>query len=163
MQLRINRYTARLAVSVCLTLLLAVLLAPGCGKGKPTVIVFLGKSSSSYEEMTGVINGLKKKYGDQVKWETYDYDSPASTGAIEKYKVSMNPTVIIKNVNGEIKQTYMGSAREDMLSGTIESFIPDYVHETVNEATPEADPGATPLPTDNPNSDGETGDAAPAQ
>ena len=97
----------------------------GCGgQGKPEVMVFLGKSSKSYDTMKPVVDKLQKQFGKKVIWVNVDYDDPASKGEINKYHVSMNPTVILINSQGQIKETYMGSAREDMLSATIESFIP---------------------------------------
>jgi thioredoxin-like negative regulator of GroEL len=97
----------------------------GCGsQGKPEVMVFLGKSSKSYSTMKPVVDKLQKKYGKKVTWVNVDFDDPASKGEIDKYHVSMNPTVILINSQGQIKETYMGSAREDMLSAAIESYIP---------------------------------------
>jgi thioredoxin-like negative regulator of GroEL len=116
----------RYAVVLGLVALLAVpsLLAAGCGEQQVKVMTFMGPSSKSYETMKTVIDGLKKKYKGKVVFVDVNYDDPENKGELEKYKISMNPTVIIFNTKGQIKQTYMGAAREDMLDGVIASFIP---------------------------------------
>lgn len=136
--------------------------AAGCGgSGKPAVVVFLGKSSKSYADTKAMVDEAKKKFGDKVVFEEFDYDSPSSKGAIAKYSVSMNPTIIIKNAQGAIKQTYMGKPMKDELLMTIESFIPGKKTSAPSGApgsmpgittTPAAPfpPGANPAPSSTP-------------
>jgi thioredoxin-like negative regulator of GroEL len=115
--------TAALLLAIFI-MALAALAGCDASESKPKVMVFLGKSSKSYAEMKPVVDKLEKKYKGKVTWVNVDYDDPANKGELEKYKVSMNPTVIIFNKEGKIKETFMGAAREDMLAGSIESYIP---------------------------------------
>jgi hypothetical protein len=116
----------------------------GCDQGKPKVVVFLGKSSKSYAETKAMVDKAKKKFGDKVIFEEYDYDSPTSDSAKKKYSVSMNPTVIITNTAGQVKQTFMGKPMEDDLIMTIQSFIPG--ENKPATSTPGSTPGTTVVP-----------------
>jgi thioredoxin-like negative regulator of GroEL len=121
------RTRTAVAASLAAVILIMTVLAAlaGCGgSDQPKVMVFLGKSSKSYDAMKPVVDKLQKQYEDKVTWVNVDYDDPANKGELEKYHVSMNPTVIIFNTKGEIKETFMGAAREDMLSMSIESYLP---------------------------------------
>ena len=121
--------------------ILTLIALSGCGQStKPKVMVFLGKSSNSYEEMKPVVDKLQEKYEDKVTWVNVDYDDPENKGEIEKYKVTMNPTVIVFNKDGKIKETFMGAAREDMLTRAIESYIPS------ETGTQSSEPGVTTMP-----------------
>jgi len=113
----------RVAIVGLLLVPLAMLFA-GCGQGKPTVLVFTGKGSKSAEEMKPIVDKLKKKYKDTVVFEVISMDDPADKGEVDKYHVSMNPTVIIMNAQGKVKETFMGKAQEEMLTMAIESYIP---------------------------------------
>jgi hypothetical protein len=133
-----------LVTALCLALLAASLGAlAGCGQGKPQVIVFLGKSSKSYADTRAMVDKAKKQFGDKVIWVEYDYDSPTSKSAIDKYHVSMDPTIIITNAAGQIKQTFMGKPMEDELLMTIQSFIPQKAGQTT---TPTSSPNITTVP-----------------
>jgi hypothetical protein len=137
-----------IALIVCVAIAAGVTaLAAGCGggNGQPKVMVFLGKSSKSYDAMKPVVDSLQKKFKDKVNIVVVDYDDPKNKGEIDKYHVSMNPTVIIFNTQGQIKETYMGAAREDMLSGSIESFIPGKKASTSTQPGTVTTP-ATPVP-----------------
>lgn len=144
-------------ISLAAPLLCAVLLvglsAAGCGGGgQPKVMVFLGQSSQSYPEMKPVVDKLEKQYEGKVTWVNVDYDDPANKKELEKYHVSMNPTVIIFNKEGKVKETFMGAAREDMLAMSIESYLP------AEERQPSSSPGEAPPPTG-----GEPGQGAPGE
>jgi len=128
------------AIFLCVTVLLCALLGAGCGQSKPKVMVFMGKSSKSYDAMKSTIDNLKKKYKNKVTFVIVDYDDPASNGQIKKYSVSMNPTVIIFNSKGEIKETFMGAAREEMLAARIDGMLP-----SGGTSTP-SQPGSTTAP-----------------
>jgi hypothetical protein len=120
----------------------------GCSPGKPQVIVFLGEDSNSYADTKAMVDKAKKELGDEVIWEEYDYDSPSSESAKKKYSVSMNPTIIITNAKGQIKQTFMGKPMEDELLRTVQSFIPS---KTPASTTPGSSPTSTTVPaTPNP-------------
>ena len=130
-----------MAMLLCAAVLTGVVLLAGCGgTGKPKVMVFLGKSSKSYDTMKSAIDNLQKKYKDKVTFVIVDYDDSKNKGEINKYHVSMNPTVLILNAKGQIKETFMGAAREDMLSMSIESFIPG------KRTTTSSQPGSTSAP-----------------
>ena len=110
---------------VVIALVAAVFAASGCGgEGQPTFLSFTGKGSDSAESMKPVIEKLRKKYADDVIFKDIDMDDPANKAEIEKYHVTMNPTFIVLNTKGQVKETYMGAAQEDMLARAIESFIP---------------------------------------
>ncbi len=123
--MRLKTFISFAALLACAALLAAFAVA-GCGSGggQPKVMVFLGKSSKSYSEMKPVVDKLQKKYQGKVVWVNVDYDNPQNKGELEKYHVSMDPTVIIFNREGKIKETFMGAVREDMLSMSIESYLP---------------------------------------
>lgn len=134
---------ASLAALLVCALLLAAFAAAGCGGGQPKVMVFLGKSSNSYSEMKPLVDKLSKKYDGKVKWVSVDYDDPANKKELEKYHVSMNPTVIIFNKEGKIKETFMGAVREDMLAMSIESYLP--AEDRQQSSSPGKAPTGTPL------------------
>ncbi|MHB8896543.1 MAG: hypothetical protein ACYC99_15380 [Candidatus Geothermincolia bacterium] len=139
-----KRRSAALAMLLCLMFVagsFAVL--AGCSQGKPQVIVFIGKSSKSYADVNAMVAEAKKKFGDKVTFTTYNYDAASSAGAKKKYFVSMNPTIIITNAQGQIKQTYMGKPMKDELLMTIEGFIPSSGGKT---STPSSTPGSTNIP-----------------
>ncbi|PKQ28314.1 MAG: hypothetical protein CVT63_03535 [Candidatus Anoxymicrobium japonicum] len=138
-----NLRKATVAMVICVFALTGIATLSGCGQGKPRVITFLGKSSKSYTDTKAMIDKAKKKFGDKIIWENYDYDSPSSKSAIDKYTVSMNPTVIITNSKGQIKQTFMGKPMEDQLLMTIESFIPQ---KSAQATTPSSAPNSTTVP-----------------
>jgi hypothetical protein len=137
------------ARAILLSLLCAALLATslailaGCGQGKPQVIVFLGKSSKSYDQTKAIIDKMKKQFDDKVIWVEYDYDSPSSKSALDKYHVSMNPTILVTNTAGEVKFQALGAPREDELQGEIQSFLPQSGTKTT---TPGSSPGVTTVP-----------------
>jgi hypothetical protein len=139
----VRKTTASILLFVCVVFLAASLMAiAGCSQGKPEVVVFNGKSSKSYADVKAMIDAAQKKFGKKVTFVIYDYDSPSSASAKKQYSVSMNPTVIIKNAQGQIKQTYMGKPMQDDLLMTIESFIPG----ASKTSTPASTPNSTMVP-----------------
>ena len=147
MNTRWRRSVIAMLVCVAIAVGLAAL-AAGCGSGngQPKVMVFLGKSSKSYDTMKPVVDNLQKKFKGKVTFVVVDYDDPKNKGEIDKYHISMNPTVIIFNKEGKIKETFMGAAREDMLSMSIESFIPGKKASTSTQPGTVTTP-ATPVPS----------------
>lgn len=143
-----RRSATAMLVCVAITAGLAAL-AAGCGGGQPKVMVFLGKSSKSYDTMKPIVDSLQKKYKDKVNFVVVDYDDSKNKGEIDKYHVSMNPTVILFNKEGKIKETFMGAAREDMLSMSIESFMPGKKASTSTQPGTVTTP-ATPVPSSTP-------------
>jgi thiol-disulfide isomerase/thioredoxin len=126
------------AVVLLLTVMIGVLLPAGCGgTDKPKVMVFMGKSSKSYDTMKPIADSLKKKYGNKVTFVIVDYDDPKNKDQINEYHVSMNPTVLIFNTKGQVKETFMGAAREEMLAQSIESYI------TGKQTTTSSQPSST--------------------
>lgn len=115
-----------LVVFLAAALFISLLAVAGCGGNskKVKVMTFIGKSSASAEETQAMINKLEKEYKDKVIFEEVDYDDAANKDLLAKYHVTMNPTVIIFNTEGKIKQTFMGKPQEEMLAGAIESYIP---------------------------------------
>jgi hypothetical protein len=140
----VKRKSAALLVILCLVVSAASFaVLAGCSQGKPQVIVFLGKSRKSYTDVNAMVAKAKKKFDAKVTWKVYDYDSASSASAKKKYYVSMNPTIIITNAQGQIKQTYMGKPMEEELLMTIESFIPSSGGKTT---TPTSVPNSTKIP-----------------
>ena len=110
-----------------LTPTILLLACAGCSQGnqgKPTLMIFTGKDSESAESMKPIIDELKKKYKDKVVFEDIDMDEPKNKELVDEYHVSMNPTFIIKNAEGEVKETFMGAAQEQMLTSAIEGVLP---------------------------------------
>jgi len=122
------------ALVVMVLALLALPLIAGCndsgsgdteeGTGKVTVITFVGKSSASAQTVTDLIKKMKEEFKGKVDFKDVDYDSPASKDMIKKYSVSMNPTVIVINTKGQVKEQFLGTPPEDRLQRAISSFIP---------------------------------------
>lgn len=88
------------------------------------MIVFLGKDSRSYSTLKPIVDRIEKKYQGKVIFENIEYDNPQNRGIIKKYKVSMNPTILIVNAQGQIRQQYVGSVDEEELDSVVQSFIP---------------------------------------
>jgi thioredoxin-like negative regulator of GroEL len=122
MNTRVNRYFSLVLAGILLTAFLSAL--AGCGQSQPTFMSFMGNSSQSAKDMKPIIDKLKKKYKGKVIFIDVNMDDKKNKGRIDEYHVSMNPTFIMKNTKGQIKETFMGSAQEEMLAMAIESFIP---------------------------------------
>lgn len=131
------------AAVVCSLLIGALVALAGCGSGKPQVIIFMSPSSKSYDATKAMVDEAKKKYGDKVTITVYDYNKASSAAAKKKYFVSMNPTIIIANAQGQTKQTYMGLPMKDEFLSTIQSFIPTKGGAT---STPTSTPGSVNVP-----------------
>lgn len=140
-----NVRKAALVAIVCLLLAGSLAVLAGCSQGKPQVIIFLGKSSSSFADVNAMVAKAEKKFGNKVTFKVYDYDNAASKSARDKYHVSMNPTIIITNAQGQVKQTYMGKPMEDDLLMSIQSFIPGAAAPSSSSAGTLTQPG-TPFP-----------------
>lgn len=117
----IRRFSGILAV---LALVAVISAATGCGEGQPTFLSFTGKGSDSAKSMKPIVEKLKDRFKGKVIFVDINMDDPADKGEVEKYHVSMNPTFIILNAKGQVKETFMGAAQEDMLAMSIESFVP---------------------------------------
>ena len=115
------------------------LMVSGCGESKVTVLSFYTENNESAKEFKEVLDKAKDEYKDDVVFKYYDMDDPANKGTIKKYKVNMDPTFIILNTKGEIKQSYMGKPHEQMFMSAIGGLIPS--KEKVKT------PGSTPGPT----------------
>lgn len=154
-----KRISSVLIVMLCLAFLAgSIALIAGCSSGKPEVVVFLGKSSKSYADVKAMVDEAQKKFGKKVTFVIYDYDSPSSASAKKQYFVSMDPTIILKNAQGQIKQTYMGKPMKDDFLSNIQSFIPGAAGKT---STPSSTPNSTTIPG-SPVPQGSTPGATPA-
>jgi thioredoxin-like negative regulator of GroEL len=122
MNTRLNRFFSLVLAGILLTASLSAL--AGCGQSQPTFMSFTGNSSQSAKSMKLIIDKLEKKYKGKVIFINVNMDDKKNKGTIDDYHVTMNPTFIIKNTKGQIKETFMGSAQEEMLAMAIESFIP---------------------------------------
>lgn len=147
MNKRLEGFISLVLAGILLTAFLSVL--AGCGQSQPTFMSFMGNSSESAKEMKPIIDKLKKKYKGKVIFIDVNMDDEKNKGTVEEYHVSMNPTFIIKNTKGEIKETFMGAAQEEMLTMAIESSIPSKQippGSATNVMPPgtEIPPGATP-------------------
>jgi thioredoxin-like negative regulator of GroEL len=117
-----NRFFSLVLAGILLTAFLPAL--AGCGQSKPTLISFMGNSSESAKGMKPIVDKLKKKYKGKVLFIDVNMDDKKNKDMIDRYHVTMNPTFIIKNTKGQVKETFMGSAQEEMLMLALESFIP---------------------------------------
>ncbi|MBK5092927.1 MAG: hypothetical protein JJE48_05360 [Actinobacteria bacterium] len=147
MNKRLEGFISLVLAGILLTAFLSVL--AGCGQSQPTFMSFMGNSSESAKEMKPIIDKLKKKYKGKVIFIDVNMDDEKNKGTVEEYHVSMNPTFIIKNTKGEIKETFMGAAQEEMLTMAIGSSIPSKQippGSATNVMPPgtEIPPGATP-------------------
>jgi thiol-disulfide isomerase/thioredoxin len=124
--------TARYGIAFALVVALAASIAvAGCsssgsggsgGSGKPTLISFIGSGSTSAESMKPIVEKLKAQFAGNVTFVDVNYSPQDPT--VKKYKVTMNPTFIILNTDGQVKETFMGAADEQMLSSALQSFVP---------------------------------------
>ena len=120
---------------------LAALGGCGGGSGKATVLSFYTEGNESATEFKTVLDEAKKKYGDDVVFEDIDMDDPENKDKIEEYHVTMDPTYIILNAEGQVKQTFMGKPHEEMFNSAIAGLIPR------KEGTPSSAPaGSAPVP-----------------
>lgn len=109
---------------IALLMAFMALLPSGCGEEKVTVISFYSKESKSAKEFEPVLEKAKKKYGDKVIFKHFDFKDPKNKKTLEKYYVSMDPSYVILNTKGEIKQTFMGKPPEDGFMAAISGLIP---------------------------------------
>jgi thiol-disulfide isomerase/thioredoxin len=118
--------------------MLAALLAAGClgTPGKPKVMVFLGKSSSSYNTVKPVVDAVEKEYRGKIIFENVDFDNPQNKGILKKYSVSMNPSVLIFNAQGQLREQYLGSFARDTLGAAVQSYIPTPGAKTSSASVP---------------------------
>ncbi len=116
-----------LTISIISSIILGTAIIAGCqrGPGKPTFISFTGKGKGqeSVEKMKPIISKLKKKYQGKVIFREVDIDNPANKKELKKYYVTMNPTYIVLDKEGRIKETFLGAAHEEMLERAITSYI----------------------------------------
>lgn len=107
-------------------LFVSLLITGGCGgeSGKVKVMAFIGKSSPSAADTQAMIDKIKEEYKDKVVVEEIDYDDKANKSLLEEYHVTMNPTVIVFNTEGKIKQQFLGKPMEQELMSSIESYLP---------------------------------------
>jgi len=113
----------------------------GGGSGKVTVLCFSTENNESAKEFKPVLDEAKKKYADDVVFEEIDMDDPENKDKIEEYHVTMDPTYIILNAEGKVKQTFMGKPHEEMFNSAIAGLIPR------EEGTPSGAPaGSAPAP-----------------
>jgi thiol-disulfide isomerase/thioredoxin len=121
---RIKTRRTRIA-AVALVTVTASLLAAGCGGPvTPKLMVFLGKSSKSYSTTKPIVEQVEKKYRGKIVFENIDYDNPSNKGIIKKYSVTMNPTFLMFNAEGEIREQYLGSVDEETLASVVQSYVP---------------------------------------
>jgi thioredoxin-like negative regulator of GroEL len=121
MKTRLNGIFSLVITGILLTVFFSAF--AGCGQSQPTFISFTGNSSQSGKDMRPVIEKLKNKYKGKVIFIDVNMDDRNNKGKVDEYHVTMNPTFIIKNAKGQIRETFMGSAQEDMLSMALDGFI----------------------------------------
>jgi len=95
----------------------------GCGAGKPTLITFASKNSKSAQEFKPVLDKMKKELQGKVIFKEYDFADPKNKEILKKYYVTMDPTYVVLDTKGRIKETFLGKPYEDMLRGAIMSYI----------------------------------------
>ncbi len=136
-------------VAMVLISIPCLLLAAGCGSSSdmPTLISFMGESSESARNMKPIIDDLKEKFDGKVIFIDVDMDDPASEKKMEEYYVSMNPTFIVLNREGQVRETFMGSAQEEMLFRSLMAFLPPEAAEGI-APDPAPVPGSVPDPDD---------------
>lgn len=134
----------------------------GCGgPGKPTLMSFTGKNNESAQKMKPIVDKLKKKYKDRVIFKDINMDDPKNKGIVNEYHVSMNPTFIILNTEGKVKETFMGAAQEEMLAMAVEGFIPEG-KKPPGSSAPSAPGQNQPVPTPPPSTTPSTVQTIPA-
>jgi hypothetical protein len=141
------------AVLLCAAVLMCALVGAGCGESKVKVMVFMGKSSKSYDSYKAVVDGVRKKYGDQVDFVIVDFDKPANKGELKKYHVDTNPHTIVFDTKGKIYWQGIGSVPADMLVSYIEPLIPGKKATTSSQPT-STSPTMTPYATTTPGQSG---------
>ncbi len=120
---------------------LAALGGCGGGSGKATVLIFYTEGNESAKEFKPVLDEAKKKYADDVVFESIDMDDPENKDKIEEYHVTMDPTYIILNTKGKVTQTFMGKPHEEMFNSAIAGLIPS------KDGAPSGAPaGSAPVP-----------------
>jgi thioredoxin-like negative regulator of GroEL len=107
-------------------LVASMLTAAGCRQSEPKLMVFLGKSSRSYSTMKPIVDKIEKRYQGKVSFQNIDYDNAKSKSIIEKYHVTMNPTFLMFNSQGQIREQYLGSTDEENLDMIVQSYVPTH-------------------------------------
>jgi thiol-disulfide isomerase/thioredoxin len=96
----------------------------GAGSGKVTVLSFYTEGNESAKEFKPVLDEAKKKYEGEVVFEDIDMEDPANKGKVDEYHVTMDPTYVIINSEGKVKQTFMGKPHEEMFNSAVAGLIP---------------------------------------
>jgi thiol-disulfide isomerase/thioredoxin len=121
------RKALTLLVSGLLLIAVAAASLAGCGEnGKVTVLIFYTEGNASAEEFKTTLDEAEKKYEGEVVFEYVDLDDPENKARIEEYlgENPMDPTYVILNTEGKVKQTFMGKPHEQMFMSAIEGLIP---------------------------------------
>ncbi|MDD5747472.1 MAG: hypothetical protein PHP64_00210 [Actinomycetota bacterium] len=132
-----KRFCVHVTIFSTVVFLLLVMQA-GCGgkPSKPSVLTFSSKDSKSAKEFKQTLDKLKKKYEGRVVFIDYDMKNTKNKKIIEKYHVTMDPTYVVLNAKGEVKETFLGKPYEEMLRGAIESYIPHKGKNAPQTSTP---------------------------
>lgn len=93
--------------------LASVLLLAFCGNGaatpvaepKPTIMDFQAKWCRPCAAVKPVLAKIEKKYAGRVKVVTVDVDDPANQELVEKYGVTVLPTIVFLGTEGDTSIT----------------------------------------------------------
>jgi hypothetical protein len=58
--------------------------------------------------MRPVVNGLKQKYGNQVRFGDLDFDNKSNQPTIEKYRIVGHPSFVIVDGQGNLVKRWIG-------------------------------------------------------
>ncbi len=73
--------------------------------------------------MRPVVNGLKQKYGSQVRFGDLDFDDKSNKSTVDKYRIVGHPSFVIVDEQGILVKRWIGivtvSDLESVLIGVI--------------------------------------------
>jgi len=133
-----------LAGALAALLFASLVLACGCGTtGHVTVLSFSSPNSKSGNEFKPDLEKLKKKYEDKgVVFKDINMNDPKNKGMVAQYHVTMDPTYIVLNAQGQVKEQFLGKPMSEMIESRISGLIPG----KTPSATPGSMPTTTPVP-----------------
>jgi thioredoxin-related protein len=69
--------------------------------------------------MHPVVNGLKQKYGSQVRFGDLDFDNKSNKPLLDKYRIVGHPSFVIVDGTGNLVKRWIGT----VTAGDLESVL----------------------------------------
>lgn len=73
--------------------------------------------------MRPVVNGLKQKYSDKLKFINLDFDDKANASLEQKFKVEGQPTLVITDGQGNLVKRWVGVVAGEELARNLQLLV----------------------------------------